>query len=101
MSLQQLPRIDIIRDVSGITSTYDKDKIIREGLDPMLVRITKIPQVGDSTSRSLRNVDSTKSVHCAKYDKKKCGSIGDLQCTKYNVLVMMNLSSVSSYKKYR
>ena len=68
----------IIRDVliSGSSSSHARDKIIRKGPNSTLARIIEILLAEDSMSRSLQNLNSTKSMHYVKYDKKKSGSKG-------------------------
>ena len=69
----------IIRDVLivGCTSTSAKDKIIRKGSGATLQEVIEILQMEESTSRTLSSIGSkSKSMHYARYDKKKSGSKG-------------------------
>ena len=69
----------VIRDVliMGCNSTKAKDKIIREGEAVSLARVIEILQTEEATSRTLQTMDATtKSIHYARYDKKKSGSKG-------------------------
>ena len=69
----------IIRDVLivGCTSTSAKDKIIRKGSRATLQEVIEILQMEESTSKTLSSIGSdSKSMHYARYDKKKSGSKG-------------------------
>ena len=62
--------------IFGCNSTHAKSKIIYKGGGIALNEVIEILWVEDSTSKTLQNIDSTKSMHYAKYDKKKSESKG-------------------------
>ena len=61
--------------ISGCSSSHVEAKLIQKKKGPgaTLLEVIEILQVNDSTSKSLKNLDSTKCIHYAKYDKKKSG----------------------------